>query len=180
MIPLKSCWMTVALLACGMAAQAADPHHHPAPGPAPETAAAAATGVEALSAPLREALSAEMLALQSGLMSVIPAVVAGHWDEVARIGAQMRDSYILQQELTPEQRRELHDTLPASFLELDARLHYLAGMLNHVAEAKKPELVGYYLGAMTETCVTCHARYAQAKFRAFAEAETVPMHDHQH
>ena len=178
MLPWKSWPISAALLACCMAAQAEDSHRHPAP----ETAAApaAATGVEALSAPLREALSAEMLALQGGLMSVIPAVVAGQWDEVARIGAQMRDSYIMQQALTAEQRRELHDTLPASFLELDARFHYLAGMLNHVAEAKKPELVGYYLGAMTETCVTCHARYAQAKFPAFAEAAAIPVHDHRH
>jgi len=174
MIPWKTWSIPAALLACCMAAQAEEPHHHPAPEPA------AATGVEALSAPLREALNAEMLALQAGLMSVIPAVVAGHWDEVARIAAQMRDSYILQQELTAEQRQELHDALPASFLELDARLHYLAGMLSHVAEARKPELVGYYLGAMTETCVTCHARHAQAKFRAFAEGEAAPAHDHHH
>lgn len=156
-----SIFVLAAMLACCLPAQASEESL--------ETAAPA--GVEALSAPLREALSAEMVALQGGLMAVIPATVAGHWDEVARIGGQMRDSYIMKQALTGEQLQELHDALPASFLELDARFHYLAGMLSHVAEAEKPELVGYYLGVMTETCVACHSRHAQAKFPAFAEAE---------
>lgn len=135
-------------------------------------------GVEALSAPLREALSAEMVALQGGLVAVIPAIVAGHWDEVARIGRQMRDSYIMKQALSAEQLEELHHALPASFLELDARFHYLAGMLSHAAEAKKPELVGFYLGTMTETCVNCHSRHAQARFPALSGAVT--PHEHRH
>jgi hypothetical protein len=156
------------LLACGPFAQAADPHDE-AEQPA---------GVEALSAPLREALGAEMAALQGGLTAVIPAVVAGHWDEVTRIGRQMRDSYIMKQSLTEAQLEELHRTLPASFLELDARFHYLAGMLSHAAEAKKPELVGFYLGTLTETCVNCHAQHAQAKFPAFSTSEASRGHEH--
>jgi hypothetical protein len=156
------------LLAACLSAQAAD-----TPIEAPPS-----QGVEALSMPLREALSAEMVALQGGLVAVIPAIVAGHWDEVARIGQQMRESYIMKQALSDEQLEELHHALPASFLELDARFHYLAGMLSHAAEAKKPELVGFYLGTMTETCVNCHARHAQARFPGLSGAET--PHEHHH
>lgn len=156
------------LLACGPFARADDEHHDAVPP----------GGVESLSAPLREALSAEMAALQGGLMAVIPAVVSGHWDEVARIGKQMRDSYIMKQSLTEAQLEELHQALPPSFLELDARFHYLAGMLSHAAEAKKPELVGFYLGTLTETCITCHAQHAQAKFPAFSTGEASREHAH--
>jgi hypothetical protein len=161
-------FILAALLASGPFAQATEPQDEAAP-PA---------GVEALSTPLREALGAEMAALQGGLTAAIPAIVAGHWDEVARIGQQMRDSYIMKKSLTEAQLAELHDTLPASFLELDARFHYLAGMLSHAAEAKKPELVGFYLGSLTETCVNCHARHAQAKFPAFSTGEALPGHAH--
>lgn len=157
-----------AALLCGLPVQAGEEPHD----------AAAPAGVESLSAPLREALSAEMVALQGGMMAVIPAVVAGHWEEVARIGARMRDSYIMKQALTDAQLQELHDALPASFLELDARFHYFAGMLSHVAEARKPELVGYYLGAMTETCVACHSRHARAKFPALADTDAPRDHGH--
>lgn len=172
-MPVRNLVLVLAtMLACGAPAQAnGEPHE-----------AAAPAGVEALSVPLREALSAEMVALQGGLMAVIPAVVAGHWEEVARIGGQMRDSYIMKQALTEAQLQELHDALPASFLELDVRFHYLAGMLSHAAEAEKSELVGYYLGTMTETCVACHSRHAHTKFPAFAEPERAreeaPGHHH--
>lgn len=155
------------LLACCMAAQAADDGHR-----TPEQ------GVEALSAPLREALGTEMVALQNGLMTVIPAFVAGHWDEVAGIGRQMHDSYIMKQSLSAAQVEELHQAMPASFLELDARFHYLAGMLQHAAEARKPELVGFYLGRLAETCVTCHAQHAHSKFPAYAEPAAPDEHDH--
>lgn len=161
-------FILAALLASGPFTQAAEPHDEAEPS----------AGVEALSTPLREALGAEMAALQGGLMAVIPAIVAGHWDEVARIGQQMRDSYIMKQSLTEAQLDELHRALPASFLELDARFHYLAGMLSHAAEAKKPELVGFYLGTLTETCVNCHARHAKAKFPAFSTGEALPGHAH--
>lgn len=135
-------------------------------------------GVQGLSPPLREALSAEMVALQNGLMTAIPAMVAGNWDEVARIGRQMRDSYIMKQSLSAQQLEELHHALPASFLELDARLHYLAGMLSHAAEARKSELVGYYLGSLAETCINCHTRHARDKFPAFDDAEAQQEHGH--
>jgi len=154
------------LLAFCVAAQADDGHRE------------AEQGVEALSAPLREALSTEMVALQNGLMTVMPAFVAGRWDEVAGIGRQMHDSYIMKQSLSAAQVEELHQAMPASFLELDARFHYLAGMLQHAAEAKKPELVGFYLGRLAETCVTCHALHARGKFPAYAEPAAPDGHDH--
>jgi hypothetical protein len=135
-------------------------------------------GVAGLSPELRAALGAEMAALQGGMQALVPAIVAGHWEEVADIGRQMRDSYIMKQSLSEAHLEELHGTLPASFLELDARFHYQAGMLAHVAEAKKPDLVAFYLGAMTETCVSCHSRHAGAKFPAFAPAEASGHHHH--
>jgi hypothetical protein len=159
--------LAVTLLAGSAIAQAPDNPH-----------AGAGQGVESLSAPLREALTAEMIALQSALGALMPALVAGRWDEVAHIGGQMRDSYILRQSLSAEQLRELHHALPPSFLELDERFHYLAGMLSHAAEAKKPELVGFYLGTLSETCVNCHARHARARFPAFREAEAPLEHHH--
>jgi hypothetical protein len=164
--PRTALFTAVLLTAC-LSAQAGAPMEAPP-----------SEGVEALSAPLREALRAEMVALQGGLVEVIPAIIAGHWAEVARIGRQMRDSYIMKQALSAEQLEELHHALPASFLELDARFHYLAGMLSHAAEAKKPELVGFYLGTMTETCVNCHSQHAQARFPALSGAEA--LHEHHH
>ncbi len=158
------------IVAAASLAGAAEPsaQHHAPP----------AAGVESLSAPLREALSREMIALQNGMMQLVPALVAGHWDTVADIGKRMQASYIMKQALSEAQLDELHRSLPEAFQELDGNFHYLAGMLSHAAGSRKPELMSFYLGRMTETCVACHARYATAKFPALAAPEAEQSHDH--
>lgn len=140
---------------------------------------AAASGVEALSPSLRAALVAEMQALQGGMMSVIPALVAGRFEEVAATAERIRDSYIMKQSLEPAQLEELHTALPADFRAMDARFHEDAGMLAHVAEAKKPELVAFYYSRLLEACVACHAGYATAKFPEL-EIKDTPPESHRH
>ena len=70
------------------------------------------SGIEALSPELRKLLSKEMLAIQDGMMSIIPAYAAGNWDEIENIAHKMENSYILSQSLTDEQVKELHSSLP--------------------------------------------------------------------
>ncbi|MCF6212166.1 MAG: hypothetical protein L3J88_12340 [Gammaproteobacteria bacterium] len=122
------------------------------------------SGVEALSPELRNLLSQEMQALQDGMMSIIPAYVSGDWSEIETIAGKMKNSYILKQSLTKSQAEELHSVLPHEFIEKDQRFHYLAGMLEHVAKNKKPELINFYFSEMNESCVGCHAKFAVHKF----------------
>ncbi len=137
-----------------------------------------ASGIESLSTELRELLTKEMVALQDGMMSVIPAYVAGNWSEIESIAHKMKNSYILKQKLTDEQIKELHTSLPESFIKLDQQFHYLAGMLNHAAKNKKAELVGFYFSKLSESCVSCHAQFAVHKFPAFAPKEATDKHEH--
>jgi hypothetical protein len=149
-----------------------------APLPSPH-AEPQASGVEALSAPLRAALSAEMQAVQSGMMQVVPALAAGRWDDIAAVGTSIRDSYLMKQALTAEQLDELHHALPPDFLERDARFHADADMLRHVALARKPELVAFYHARLMEACVACHARHAASRFPDLGEPSG-DGHDHGH
>ena len=110
----------------------------------------ASSGVEALSHDLRDLLSEEMKALQDGMMSIIPAYVSGNWDEIEAIARKMKNSYILKQKLTGEQIKELHSILPPEFIEKDQDFHYLAGMLEHAAQSKKPELINFYFSEMNK------------------------------
>ena len=124
----------------------------------------AKNGIEALSPELRKLLSKEMVALQSGMMAVIPAYVSGRWTEIEAIGQKMKESYILKQNLSDEQVHELHTALPEGFIKLDQEFHYLSGMLNHAAKSKKPELIGFYFSKLNESCVECHIQFATHKF----------------
>jgi hypothetical protein len=138
------------------------------------------SGVQALSAPLREALSQEMVQLQTGMMTIIPAFISGDWTLIAETAKRMDESYILKQALTSEQLEELHHGLPPEFLELDAEFHYLAGMLSHAAANRKAELAAFYYSRMLESCHTCHAKFALEKFPALARPDDGPAHGHHH
>ena len=134
--------------------------------------------VESLSPELRGLLKQEMQALQTGMVSAIPALVSGNLAEVAEIARKMEKSYILRQSITREQMHELHSSLPPSFLKQDKAFHYYAGMLAHVADRKKLELVNFYFSKLTESCVTCHSEHAPHKFPGFAGKRDEGGHDH--
>lgn len=129
----------------------------------------AVASVEALSHDLRDLLSQEMKALQDGMMSIIPAYISGNWVEIEETANKMKGSYILKQNLNEHQIEELHSVLPHAFIEKDQRFHYLAGMLEHAAKSKKPELINFYFSEMNESCVSCHASFATHKFPALAQ-----------
>ena len=126
------------------------------------------SGITALSPELRELFSREMVVLQNGMMTIIPLYISGNFDEIANIARKMESSYVLKQNLTQSQVHELHSKLPGSFIELDQQFHYLAGMLEHVANMEKIELVGFYISKLSETCVRCHTEYATNRFPALA------------
>jgi hypothetical protein len=119
-----------------------------------------------LPADIKPLLLEEMQQLQQGMMNLIPAVVSGNWDEITNIAKKMQHSYIMKQKLTSKQMHSLHQSLPPAFIDLDHNFHRSAGMLAHVAEEKKMELVNFYVYKLTESCVQCHSKYAQQRFPA--------------
>lgn len=126
------------------------------------------SGIAALSPELRELFSREMVELQNGLVAIMPLYISGNLSEVATIARKMESSYVLKKNLSKSQVHELHSKLPSSFIELDKQFHYLAGMLEHVANMEKIELVGFYISKMSEACLGCHAEYATHRFPALA------------
>ena len=137
------------------------------------------SGVESLSPGLRALLTEEMQAIQSGMQAIIPAYSAGNWGEIVHIADKIANSYILKQRLTDDQKNELHNSLPDSFIQLDQQFHYFAGMLKHVAEEEKSELVGFYFSQMNDACQACHSQYATHKFPAFAQKSHIKEHSHE-
>ncbi|MCO7226574.1 hypothetical protein [Pleionea sp. CnH1-48] len=133
-------------------------HHHTSP-------------IEGLSPELRQLLGKEMRALQGGMQSIIPAYISGDWEQIAKTAHKMKNSYILKQSLTDAQIKELHHSLPKSFLKQDHQFHYLAGMLEHAAKHKKPELVNFYFSEMNEACVSCHTDFATHRFPKLKKEE---------
>jgi hypothetical protein len=134
------------------------------------------TSITCLSKELRSLLSQEMNFLEKGMKDIMTAYISGDWQAIKVIATQMKNSYILKQNLTQQQMHQLHTTLPASFLKQDQQFHYFAGMLSHAAEMKKAELIGFYYAKMSGTCVSCHRQHALHRFPQLAPI----IEKHQH
>ena len=126
-----------------------------------------AHGVE-LSADLMSLLNQEMALIQKGMMDLIPVIAAGEWEDAASIGKQIKASFILKQKLTAAQKEELHRVLPELFVEMDQDFHKSAGMLAHAAEMKNADVVSFYFYKMNAACVSCHGKFAAARFPGLA------------
>ncbi len=135
-------------------------------------------GVSALTPELQLLFSKEMVQLKKGMTQIMDAYVTGQWNDIVPIAKKMQGSYVLRQGLSQDQMHELHTTLPKDFLSIDEKFHYYAGMLAHVSEKKKAELIGFYFSKMSESCVSCHSLYATKKFPSFKSGNEGDKHHH--
>ncbi len=135
-------------------------------------------GVQSLSPEIQNLLSREMIALEGGMMDIIPNMVSGNYAEIEKIAIKIKESFILKKKLTQKQRHELHEKLPSSFIEMDASFHRDAGMLAHVSKNKNSDLVNFYFFKMTNACVSCHSKFATHKFPLFKNKAIDNNHKH--
>ncbi|SHE23039.1 hypothetical protein [methanotrophic endosymbiont of Bathymodiolus puteoserpentis (Logatchev)] len=126
---------------------------------------------------IQQLLQQEMQAIEQGVTALIPAIARGEWDQIAKIGRHIEQSYLLKQKLTPEQRHSLHKSLPARFIQLDQAFHESAGMLAHGAEMKNPDIVNFYVYKLSSACVECHTEFAAEKFPRLVR-EQAKAHSH--
>ncbi len=126
---------------------------------------------------IQKLLQQEMKAIEQGVAALIPAIARGEWDQVAEIGRNIEQSYLLKQKLTPEQRHSLHKSLPPRFIQLDQAFHESAGMLAHGAEMRKPDIVNFYVYKLSHACVECHTEFAAEKFPGLVR-EQAEAHGH--
>lgn len=131
-----------------------------------------------LSPEIRGLLKKEMSAIEQGMADIFYAYITGEYKRAAETAQKIEQGFILKQELTQEQKKELHQNLPHGFLKRDKNFHYMAGMLSHAAQKEKSELVSFYYSRMMEACVGCHSRFATERFRHFGSKPKDKAHAH--
>ena len=135
-------------------------------------------GAETLSPELRALLQQEMLAIDAGMKAIVDFNAAGDTQQISKVAKQMQASFVLKKNLTPTQRKELHNKLTADFIQQDEAFHYNAGMLAHAAEKNKTELMGFYYGKLFDACASCHQAHAQHRFTHFDIDVKTNLHEH--
>lgn len=113
---------------------------------------------------LSQLLQKEMRAVQGGMGAIHSAMVMGQHESVAENAQQIHDSFILQQELTEQDRKDLMSAVPKGFIKLDKEFHKLAASLADAGRNQNTEKQRKLFDKMTGTCIQCHSQYVSDRF----------------
>ena len=113
---------------------------------------------------LSQLLQKEMRAVQGGMASIHSAMVMGQHESVAENAQQIHDSFILQQELTEQDRKDLMSAVPKGFIKLDKEFHKLAASLAEAGRDKDTKKQQKLFNKMTGNCIQCHGKYVSDRF----------------
>lgn len=116
---------------------------------------------------LQKLFAEEMTTMQRTSNAILTALVTGDRAAVAKNAQEIHDGFILDKNLTAQDRKDLEQAVPPAFIELDGAFHRLALKLAEAARHDDVDLQNYYFGQMVETCQICHSRYATDKFPGF-------------
>ncbi|NIR29908.1 MAG: cytochrome c [Gammaproteobacteria bacterium] len=119
---------------------------------------------------LRRLLQQEMVAIRAASHDILDALIEGDSRIVAERAQAIHDSFIMQRSLSEADKRVLEETLPASFVALDRRFHETAAEVAAAARAGERGAQHAGFRRLLETCSSCHAAFAGARFPGF-EAE---------
>ncbi|WP_404366200.1 hypothetical protein [Marinobacter sp.] len=113
---------------------------------------------------LSQLLQKEMRAVQAAMNAIHPAMVTGQHETVAENAQQIHDSFILQQELTEQDRKDLMSAVPKGFIELDKEFHKLAASLAEAGRKENTMEQRQIYSEMTRNCIECHGKYVSDRF----------------
>jgi mono/diheme cytochrome c family protein len=109
-------------------------------------------------------LRQEMQAIDRAMGTIFSAIVTGDHTTVADKAERIHASFILKQNLTPADKRDLKAAVPKAFLKLDQAFHRDAAELAEAARAGDARRELAVFQKMGRACVTCHSRYVTDRF----------------
>jgi len=113
---------------------------------------------------VRGLLIQEMVAVLGASHEILDALIQGQDDVVAEKAQAIHDSFILQQQMSDEDRQALMAAVPESFVERDRAFHALTAQLAEAARQGDSTRQGALYGEMLGACIACHERYATDRF----------------
>lgn len=118
---------------------------------------------------LRELLRKEMLSIEDASQQILSALIAGDDARIAELAQQIHDSFILQQSMTTEDKRDLMAAVPEDFVARDRAFHTISADLARAGRDGDRDAQHAEFGRMIEACAACHGLYATDRFPMLAE-----------
>ena len=113
---------------------------------------------------LRELLRKEMLSVEKASHQILSALISGEDARVAELAQQIHDSFILQQSMTPKDRKDLMAAVPDDFVTRDRAFHELSATLAKAGRSGDRTRQHEEFGRMIDACTACHTLYATDRF----------------
>ena len=120
-----------------------------------------------LSGEIRTLLSQEMQFIKSGMDDMLYAILSNDYKRLGETAKKIQHSYILKQEIKPEQKQEIKQKLSTKFMEFDHEFHETAQDLATFAEFEDRENVMQSYSSMIKQYVRCHENFATHRFTNF-------------
>jgi hypothetical protein len=117
---------------------------------------------------LKDLVTQEMRLIAGASAEVFQAIVTGDHATVAARAHQIHESFIIKQSLTDQDKADLKAAVPPEFLALDGEFHGASAKLAEAAQAQDVAQELELFAQMTQTCVACHAAYANDRFPTLA------------
>jgi hypothetical protein len=118
---------------------------------------------------LSAVLRREMAELLGGMSVMFTHLVQGDGTAAAEIAGKIHDSFILKQELSEEDMKQLIGLLPEGFVTFDRSFHASAEKLALAARDNDLQTAIHLYGEMAQACVNCHMTYATKRFPGMAK-----------
>ena len=117
---------------------------------------------------LQGLLQQEMVSILDASHHIVDALVMGDNARVADQARAIEGSFIMEQSMTDQDRKDLMAVLPPAFIELDRLFHQTAANLATEAARNNRAQVHTSFNKMIETCGACHEKFATDRFPEFA------------
>lgn len=113
---------------------------------------------------VRGLLIEEMNAVLRATHTILEAIVRGQHQVVEEQAMLIHDSFILEQQMTPEDRAALREAATPLFIERDEAFHALSERLAEAARRRDHPEQRAVFAQMLDACAACHAAHAADRF----------------
>ena len=117
---------------------------------------------------LSTVLRKEMVELTDGMGVLLSHLAQGNAADAAEVAEKIHKSFILKQELSKADLKQLVGLLPEEFIEMDRTFHSNAAKIVEATHRKDFTTAIHLYGQMAQACIDCHGQYAVNRFPELA------------
>lgn len=120
---------------------------------------------------LQGLLQQEMVSILNASKNIAEALVLGEEARIAKLARGIEASFIMKQNMTEQDQKDLMEALPEDFVQMDKRFHQTASRLAGAADKGDLDAAHAEFSSMLQQCTACHVRFATDRLEGFSNIQ---------